>query len=118
VKPSQFDPTCRITFITNSDSMMNVIRQNATQAVPIPIKKSGSDSSSKLVNNKVSNLISSSVPNAPVIGSLPAPKIGPDMPNLALPPSSPQAFSLVSKMNGSEWEMMSRSTYLIFTYYS
>jgi hypothetical protein len=43
------------------------------------------------------DFVSASVPNAPVIGSLPTNKMELDnVPALDLPPSSPQAFSLVS----------------------
>jgi hypothetical protein len=46
--------------------------------------------------------VSASVPNAPVIGSLPPPQMGLTMPDLALPPPSPEAFSLVRGV-GCAW---------------
>ncbi len=77
------------------------------RAVPIPIGPprsraggggggGGGGSSSTSGGGRGAGFASASLPAAPVIGSLPPPsQLSFDMPDLSLPPSTPEAFSLV-----------------------
>ena len=65
-----------------------------SKAVPIPIQKRTSSSTNKPITS--SRNVSASMPIAPVIGSLPPPsQLSLDMPDLSLPPSTPEALSIV-----------------------
>ncbi len=74
--------------------------QPATRSQPIPIASRRPPAGGRLGGG--AHKVSASVPNAPVIGSLPPPQMGLTMPDLALPPPSPEAFSLVRGV-GCAW---------------
>jgi hypothetical protein len=62
------------------------------RSIPIPIR------SGRAAPGGARGTVSASVPVAPVIGSLPPPSaLSNDMPDLSLPATSPQAFSLVRR---------------------
>lgn len=62
-------------------------------AVPIPIR---GGRTSKPTTVSWGDVGSQEAPHAPLIGSLPPPRaLAGDMPDLSLPPSTPEAFSLV-----------------------
>ena len=66
-----------------------------SKAVPIPIQKRTSSSSTNKPITSSRN-VSASMPIAPVIGSLTPPsQLSLDMPDLSLPPSTPEALSIV-----------------------
>lgn len=70
-----------------------------SKAVPIPIQKRTSSKSGSSSRGGGGG-VSASVPIAPVIGSLPPPsQLSLDMPDLSLPASTPEALSLVSRIN-------------------